>query len=114
MEEETKLTKEVKGGAFEESLYRNNKQIRKDRAQAIVERAKLIYRREIEDLEVEILEKGRDQSNMLDFSPTDVLATSFDAKKFVIADIALAVSVKNLEIKLEIAKKRFEYLFGGE
>lgn len=54
---------------------------------------------------------------MLDLSPTDatslVLASDFDAKNYVEKDLELGVKIRNLEIKLEIATKRYAYLFGG-
>jgi hypothetical protein len=42
---ETETTFEQKQGAFGESLQRNNKQIRRDRAIAITEDAEMIYKR---------------------------------------------------------------------
>lgn len=107
---------EVFGGKFIESLKRNNKQIRDDRATAIAEDAQLIYKREVEDLELQIKRIKRDQENMLDLSPANaqslVLASDFDAKDYVVKDLKLGVDIRNLEIKLEIAKKRYQYLFG--
>jgi hypothetical protein len=108
---------EVQGGAFKDSLYRNNAKIRKDRADSIIEDAQLIYKREIEDLEVEMKRMLREQDNMLDLSPTNAmnltLASDFDSKEYVAKDLELGVKLRNLEIKLEIARKRYTYLFGG-
>ena len=105
-------------GAFLASLKRNNKQIRDDRAAAIGEDAQLIYKREIEDLDVSIKKMLREQENMLDLSPENAmslkLASDFNSKDYVNKDIALGVKIRNAEITLEIAKKRYEYLFGGE
>ncbi len=67
-------------GAFFNSLKRNNKQIRDDRATAITEDTELVYKRKIEDLEKEI---------------------------------ALGIKIRNTEITLEIARQRYQYLFGG-
>lgn len=106
--------KEMKG-AFVESLTRNNRKIREDRAVAIAEDAKIIYKREVEDLEQEIKRVLRERENMLDLSPTDahslVLATDFNSKDFVNKDLELGVKVRNLEIKLDIARRRYNYLF---
>ena len=103
--------------AFQESLYRNNAKIRKDRADSIIEDAQLLYKREIEDLDVEMKRMTREQENMLDLSPTSglslVLATDFDAKEYVGKDLDLGVRIRNLDIKLDIARKRYAYLFGG-
>ena len=104
-------------GAFIESLKRNNKQIREDRAITIVEDAELIYKRKIEDLEQSVKRMKRDQENMLDLSPESAtslkLASDFDAEDYVNKDLELGVKIRNEEIKLDIAKKRYAYLFGG-
>lgn len=105
-------------GAFFESLKRNNKKIRDDRATAIAEDTQLVYKRTIEDLDIQIRKMKREQENMLDLSPTDahslVLASDFDCNEYVAKDADLGVKIRNAGIKLEIAKKRYEYLFGGE
>lgn len=107
-----------KQGAFVESLKRNNSKIRADRAQAIAEDTELVYKRQIEDLQLSIRKMKREQENMLDLSPTDakslVLASDFNSTEYVQKDIDLGVKIRNTEIKLEIARKRFNYLFGGE
>lgn len=103
-------------GAFIESLKRNNTKIREDRAVAIGEDAQLLYRREVEDLELQLKKLKREQENMLDLSPTNadslVLASDFSAADYVKRDIDLSVKIRNLEIKIELASKRSEYLFG--
>jgi hypothetical protein len=103
-------------GAFVESLQRNNKKIREDRAQSIAEDAETIYRREIEDLRLIMKRKIRERENMLDMSPENstslIVASDFDAKAFVQKEIELGVEIRNLKIKLEIAEERYEYLFG--
>jgi len=117
MEENTSTAAatEIKG-AFYESLVRNNKKIREDRAIAILEDAGTIYKREVEDLDMKIKRLRRERENMLDLSPTNtdslVLATDFDAKSFVERDIKLGVEIRNLEITLGIAKERLNHLFG--
>jgi thymidylate synthase len=96
-------------------LKRNNRQIREDRAASIVEDAHLIYRREMEDLAMQIKRLKREQENMLDLSPTHadslVLASDFDAKEYVTKDIEISVKIRNLEIKHELAEARYKYLF---
>jgi len=102
-------------GIFIGSLVRNNKKIREDRAIAIAEQAQMIYKREVEDIEMKIKQIKRERDNMLDMSPTDaqslVLATDFDAKSFVAKDMELGITLRNLEIKLEIARSRYKSLF---
>jgi hypothetical protein len=105
-------------GAFVASLVRNNKRIREDRAIAIAEDAQTIYKREVEDLTMQIKKLKRERDAQLDLSPTTadslVLASDFDAKKFVATDIDLGVKIRNLEIKLEIAAERYKNLFEVE
>lgn len=102
-------------GAFVQSLVRNNKKIREDRAIAIGESAEMLYKREVEDIQLKIKQLKRDRDAMLDLSPTDaqslVLASDFDAKAFVSKDIAIGIEIRNLEITLEIAEARYNYLF---
>lgn len=106
-----------KEGAFISSLKRNNKQIRDDRAIAIAEDAQMIYKRQIEDQEHEIKKMKRDRENMMDLSPDSAmslkLASDFNAVEYVSKDIELGVKIRNAEIKLEISRKQYEYLFGG-
>ncbi|MBI6116777.1 hypothetical protein [Salegentibacter maritimus] len=108
----------TKNAAFLDSLKRNNDKIRDDRANAIAEDAHLMYKRETEDLALSLKRLKREQENMLDMSPTDanslVLASDFDAKNYVSKDLEMAVKIRNLEIKLELAKKRYAYLFGSK
>jgi len=114
--EETKENVAVKGEFFD-SLTRNNKKIRSDRAISIAEDAQLLYKRKIEDMEMQIKRLRRERSNMLDLSPTDanslVLASDFDSESFVEKDIEIGVKLRNLEIKLDIAVERYSVLFGG-
>lgn len=115
MSEEMKEEVALKG-AFSESLKRNNKQIRDDRATAISEDTEIVYKREIEDVDMEIKKMKREQENMLDLSPTNaqslVLASDFDSKSYVSKDIELGIKIRNAEIRRDIAVKRYEYLFG--
>lgn len=115
---ETEKTNTETQGAFFSSLKRNNKQIRDDRATAIAEDTQLVYKREIEDIELNIKKMKREQENMLDLSPTNaqslILASDFDSNVYTKKDIDLGVKIRNAEITLDIAKKRYSYLFGGE
>lgn len=104
-------------GTFIESLKRNNKQIRDDRAQAIAEDCQLVYRRRIEDTEMAISRFTRDLSNMLDLSPDTAtslkLAINFNATEFVTTREELVLKLRNEKIRLEELKKDYEELFGG-
>lgn len=102
-------------GSFYANLNRNNSKIRGDRAIAITEDAQLLFKRELEDMEMKLKRLTRERDNMLDLSPTSadslILATDFNAEDFVKKDIELGVSIRNLEIKLSIAKERYDLLF---
>jgi len=105
-------------GMFVASLKRNNKQIRDDRAKAIAEDTEVLYKRKVEDLELSIRKMMREQENMLDLSPTNaqslVLASDFNSAEYVDKDIELGLKIRNAEIKLEIARNRYNVLFGGK
>ena len=81
------MEKKEMQGIFFESLKRNNKQIRDDRAQAIAEDTEMAYKRQVEDLAIKIKRLSRQREGMLDLSPTDAmslkLANDFDAQEFV-------------------------------
>lgn len=102
-------------GAFVSSLVRNNKKIREDRAIMIAESAEMLYKRQIEDTEIRMKQLKREREAMLDMSPTTtdslILASDFDAKKFVEKDIQLGIEIRNIEITLEIARTRYNHLF---
>lgn len=102
-------------GAFYKALVRKNNKIRADRAAAIYESAEMLYKRSVEDMELEIKKLRRERAGMLDLSPTTadslVLASDFNEKEFVARDLELGLKIRNLEIKLEIAKKSYQELF---
>ena len=104
-------------GAFAASLKRNNRQIRDDRAQAIVEDTMLLFKRKIEDIQLGITRIKRERDNMLDLSPTNaqslMLASDFDAEGYVKKEEDLAIKIRNEEIKLEKMKERYDFLFGN-
>jgi hypothetical protein len=103
-------------GQFVESLTRGSKKIKADRALVIAESAQLIYKRSIEDLEMDIKTTQREQANQLDLSPTTSdsleLAKNFDALEFVKKDQAYTLKLRELRIRLEEYKARYAVLFG--
>ena len=108
-----------KQGAFVESLMRNNKQIKADRATSISKTAKVMYKRKVEDLILEIDQMEEDRRNLLDLSPTNaltlVVASDFKASEFAEKDFQLSVAIRNAKIKLAIWQTRYNFLFeGGE
>ena len=104
-------------GAFVESLKRNNKKIRNDRAVSITEDTELLYKRAVEDLKVKLRKMQRDRESMLDLSPTNALsltlASEFDCDEFVTKDLDLGFQIRQVELKLEIAEAQYKHLFGG-
>jgi len=117
MSEEAKTTEEKPSGAFMDSLVRSNKQIKHDRAEVISEDAQLRFKRTIEDMEMELKKLNRERLNMLDLSPENahslMLGKDFDSNGFVKRDLEIGVSIRNLEIELDLAKSRYDFLFGG-
>jgi len=103
--------------AFVQMLVRNNAKIRQDRADVIAEVAQVTFKRAVEDIELRIRKLKRERENMLDLSPDHALslklAEDFDAQEFTEKDISIGVQIRNEEIRLEIATKRYNYLFGG-
>lgn len=110
----TPLLDEMKG-KFVDSLKRNNKKIRDDRAVQIAEGAEMKYKRRVEDLEHEIRDLTRTRNAALDLSPDTgdslKLALNFDADTFVNNDIAIGIKIREREIQLDIAKARYKELF---
>ena len=104
-------------GKFIASLTRNNKDIKADRAEAIMEDAELVFKRAVEDISMELKRKRRDRENMLDLSGDSALslkvASDFNAQAFTEKDLKLAVDIRNLEIKLELAQSRYNELVAG-
>ena len=58
----------------------------------------------------------RERTNMLDLSPENthslMMGKDFDAPAFVKRDLQLSVDMRNLKIELDIARERYEHLFG--
>jgi hypothetical protein len=121
-EEETRPEEEAPeelSGAFMDSLTRTNKKIRRDRAEAIAEDAEMTFKRTIEDMERDMKRMKREREYMLDLSPENaqslMLGKDFDADKFVKLDLKYGTDMHNLQIKLDIARRRYARLFtGGE
>lgn len=107
-------------GRFADMLKRNNKQIRDDRAEAISEDCLVIFRRRVEDIQLNIKKMERELDNMIDLSPETAMslvpAKDFDANAFVEKRLEIGVRLRNEKIKLEIAQNDFNLLFsrGGK
>jgi hypothetical protein len=101
-------------GKFYQTLIRNNKDIKNDRALSIVEDAEIFYKREIEDVQAQLKKLRREMNNMIDLSPAsknDLSFSSFDGKRFVAEHLAIGLQIRNLEIKLEILQTGYASLF---
>lgn len=113
LEQEVQL--EALQGKFVENLKRNNKKIRDDRALAIAEDAEMLYKRKVEDLEIQIKKLKREREGLIDLSPTTadslILASDFKADEFVAKDLKIGIDIRNLEIQIEIARSRYKLLF---
>lgn len=112
--EATNSSPEVKGSLYE-SLARTNQQIRQERGTALAEQLETTFRRNIEDLRYDLKDLVRKRTNMYDFSPTNsqslVMAKDIEARSILKEDSEISLEIRNLEIKLEIAEKRYLELF---
>lgn len=102
-------------GAFIESLKRNSKQIKSDRALAIAEDAETEMKRRIEDLIRDIRKMEREREARLDMSPDNVtslkMALDFNATEFVNQELEYGERLFIMGRKLQILQERYNYLF---
>lgn len=113
--QKTLIMKDELKPRFIESLQRNNDQIREDRAKIIGADSELIYRRRVEDIQLKIKRLEREQEGLIDISPLDrnsLTFADFNPEAFVQKDMELSLTIRNLNIQLEVNQRRFEYLFG--
>ena len=105
-------------GEFYDSLTRNNKKIRQDRAISITEDALLMFKRGVEDTVVRIKKMKAEQKGLLDLSPTSadslVLASDFDGEVFYKEYMRLSSEIYKEEIKLKLATDAYNQLFGKQ
>jgi len=113
---ETEVVDEAKGGFLQGSLKRSNRQIREERGEAIAEDLEIVYRRKVEDLETEVKRGVTRQKNAFDFSPTNsqslVMAKELESVDILDKDLKLGEDLRALKIRLNIAKERYNFLFG--
>ena len=116
MAETDKKEKDTKvKGSLYQSLERSNKQIRQERGDAIAEDLEMIYKRNVEDIQLKIRQKTRDRANMFDFSPTNsqslVLMKDLESATIKDKDMEISLELRELKIRLEIAEGRYLELF---
>lgn len=109
-------------GKFFRNLTKTNQKIREGRAASIAEDLHMQYKREIENMELDLKRYQRDLSDMLDLHPDSAfglkVATDFKADEFVTKRLELVVKIRNLKIRHSLAQQDFDLLFatggGGE
>lgn len=103
-------------GFVHESLQRNNKQIRSDRAASLAEDLEIGAKRQCEDLGRELRKLKRVRESMYDFSPSNaqslVLAAEVDGEDIADKDMAISLKIRDLQIKFDIACERYETNYG--
>lgn len=109
---------EIIGGAFNESLVRTAKQIKKDRADDITQDVETVYRSKVEDIGLKIRRMRMKLKSSLDFSPDSIHslkpAEEVDAEVFAENDLKLIREIRDQEIIYELSRKRYQYLFGKQ
>ncbi len=103
-------------GFVYESLGRSNAEIRKDRGDAIAEDLELAFKRDVEDSARKVSRLERERKAMYDFSPNNttslVLSKNVNADEILTADKKFTIDIRNARIELELAKERYQELFG--
>ena len=117
MANETKdLAAEDIKGALYQSLSRNNKEIKNDRAEIIAEDLEMSFSQGIQLSTKNLKQLLRERANMYDFSPTNtqslVMAHDVKSEAIFAKDLNLSIRIRQAEIELEILKERYEFLFG--
>lgn len=81
----------------------------------ITREAEKKYRREIEDLEEKLEDYKLARENLLDLNPSNTQTIinpgDFDSTQFVNADIDLGIKIRNVKIKLGVARAQYNELF---
>jgi len=116
MSEEVKQVEEVPENAFlNEMLSRTSKKIREDRGKDIYEDLEVEYQRKVQDLGREIDRLNREQNRAFDFSPdnsTSLVVKDVKGIDVMENDLKACVQVRELRIKQNMAKERYNFLFG--
>lgn len=103
-------------GKFQSILMRNNKQLREDRGLLISKNAEKSYRRRVEDLSDALEQLIVDRDQLLDVNPgntqTIINPSDFNQDEFVSKHVEIGLKIREIQIKLEVAKKGYEDLFG--
>ena len=113
---ETEVVEQEPKGLINESLFRNNKQIRADRAEDLKEELNVAFKRECEDLDRDIKSLERARKNQYDFSPTNsqslILAKEVVGIDIVKEDRKRTLDIREKRIIFEEMSQRYLELFG--
>lgn len=105
-------------GLFEDSLKRNFKQIREDRASIMTRSSLSVYKGKIDKLYLDLDKLEIDRNNLLDFagdSTTRIVSLEqFDADVFCSKDEEITLKMRELRIRIEELTQRYKALFGRE
>lgn len=105
-------------GAMANRLKVSNKALKTERANQILAKLALIFRRAIEDMMNDLQNLKDERELMMDLNPgnTQVIINpgEFNAADFVKRDLELGRLIHNLNIQITDAVNRYNYLFSGE
>jgi len=99
---------------FEKLLKRNNSKIRQDRADGILNKVKMKYERELQDINLLIQDIETQRDDRLDISPTnrnELTLSTFDEQEFIKKDIEYGIELRKLQIRKEVIETRVKELF---
>ena len=102
-------------GLFYETLNRSNAQILRDRSEDIIIDTQQDYNTAFNILERDLRNAKAERKAHMDLSPVskDMLTftNNFKSQEWVQKDIDLSMKIMNLEMKLEVLRKRIEELY---
>lgn len=111
VETEVELT-----GVLGDSLKRNSKEIREDRAAFIFEDLEQEYDRAVNDLDRDIKRKMSEQNRQFDFSPGTTISLTlkddFDPRNIMEQDISRSMEIREMKVRRNELAKRYNTLFG--
>lgn len=94
-------------GKFFNAISRTEEEVSKERAEGIAEETELVFRRQVEDTELELKQLERQKKETLNVINLD----NFKSNKFVDDQLSLAIKINNVKKRLVIIKEQYAEMF---